>query len=172
MPRRPVRAALVAVIIGLATLSACGGDESPSQAVPELADHLEDVDAALAEGDRESAQDALTDLVEAARDAAASGDLSASEADEILTAAERLESRLAGEPAPEPAPESPSEEPVVPEETQPEETEPEETGSTEVVPEESEEDGNEGEGNDDKPEKEDKEEKDKPDKGKGGKGKG
>ena len=164
------RAAAVALTVGLVTLSACGGEESPSQAVPELADHLDDVDAALAEGDRESAQDALTDLVEAATDAEESGDLSSADTRAILAAAERLESRLAGEPAPEPDEETPSDEPVVPEETQSEEVEPEVTESAEVEPEESdEEDGDEGEGNDDKPEKE---KKDKPDKGKGGKGKG
>lgn len=146
---------LVALVLGslvLLSTAACGEETAPADRVPELATLLDQVDEAVADGDDEAARRGVEELMAATEDARDQGDLDAAEADEILTAADRVLDGLPEEPTEEP---TPAEESPPSEETQPP-----------PPPEE------EGDGEDDKEdkEKEEKEEKDKTkdeDKGKG-----
>lgn len=147
---------LVALVLGslvLLSTAACGEETAPADRVPELATLLDQVDEAVADGDDEAARRGVEELMAATEDARDQGDLDAAEADEILTAADRVLDGLPEEPVEEPTGEpTPAEESPPSEETQPP-----------PPPEE------EGDGEDDKEDK-DKEEKDKTkneDKGKG-----
>jgi hypothetical protein len=120
--------------------SGCGADTSPAESVPELAEHLDAVDAAIVEEKWSSAKAALEDLGRAATEAREAGELSDSEAQAILAAADRLESRLPepqdSEPAAEPTPTpSPDEEATtdspVPEPEEPQEDPSEDEGEGE-----------------------------------------
>jgi hypothetical protein len=136
----------------------CGSDTAPADAVPELADRLEQVDTAVATGDEARIRQRVEALVAATESARDEGSLDDEDAERILAAADAMLARL---PAEEPAPEPPS-----PPTSSP-------TTETPEPPEEDEDDeGDEGDnsgpgGGDSR----DKPEKGKPDKGKGhGKG--
>lgn len=128
-------------------LSGCGADASPAASVPELAEHLDAVDAAVVEEDWTSGQAALHDLARATTEAQDAGEFADADAEAILAAADRLESRLPEAPNPEPTPrptpapdqESTTDSPI------PQPAEPEDDEKTDEI-----EGGNDGEGNGDK----------------------
>jgi hypothetical protein len=98
--RRLAALALTAVLA-----AGCGGDSTPAEAAPELAEQLARVDRAVTTGDEARIRERVESLVaatEAARDA---GRIDDEQADRILTAADALLARL---PAEEPPSESPS----------------------------------------------------------------
>ena len=98
--RRLVALVLIAVLAG-----GCGGDSTPTDAAPELAEQLAQVDRATTTGDEAQIRERVESLAaatEAARDA---GRIDDGQADRILAAADALLARL---PAEEPAPEPPS----------------------------------------------------------------
>jgi hypothetical protein len=142
--RRLVTLALTAVLA-----AGCGGDSTPADAAPELAEQLARVDRAVTTGDEARIRERVESLVaatEAARDA---GRIDDEQADRILTAADALLGRL---PAEEPASEPPSPPPSPP--------------TTPPSPEDEDEDKPEKHGKDKKDEKDEKDE-DKPGKGEG-----
>jgi hypothetical protein len=147
------------VLAVMAVLGAgCG--ETPTEAAPELARQLAQVDRAVTTGDEARIRDRVESLVSATEAARDSGEIDDEQADRILAAADALLARL---PAEKPAPEPPSPPTSPP------------TTETPEPPEEDEGDegDNSGPGGGDSQEKPDKDkpEKDKPDKGKGhGKG--
>jgi hypothetical protein len=147
------------VLAVMAVLGAgCG--ETPTEAAPELARQLAQVDRAVTTGDEARIRDRVESLVSATEAARDSGEIDDEQADRILAAADALLARL---PAEKSAPEPPS-----PPTSSP-------TTETPEPPEEDEGDegDNSGPGGGDSQEKPDKDkpEKDKPDKGKGhGKG--
>lgn len=147
----PVRR-LVALALSAVLLAGCGGESTPADAAPELADQLARVDRAVAEGDEARIRDRVESLVTATEAARDSGRLDDEQADRVLAAADALLRRLpAEEPPPKPSPSPPSSSPT----------------TASPSPDEDEEEGEEP-----KPaphEKPDKPEK--PDQGKGHKGK-
>ena len=89
-----MRRGLLAGLLLAALLSGCGAADRPVEAVPALADRLEQVDAAVVAGDDARTREAVTALVDDTEAALASGDLSREQADAITTAAEALLARL------------------------------------------------------------------------------
>lgn len=88
---RPSKVSLAAILVFLAlTVAACGQERSPAQTVPALADRLEQVDAALADGQTSRARKAIDDLLDEAAQARLDGALTADQADRILRAATEL----------------------------------------------------------------------------------
>lgn len=96
---------LVALSLCAVLLAGCGGESSPADAAPELADRLARVDRAVATGDETRIRERVESLITATEAARDSGRLDPEQADRILTAADALISRL---PAEEPPPSSPS----------------------------------------------------------------
>lgn len=125
-----MRRGLLAGLLLAALLSGCGAADRPAEAVPALADRLEQVDAAVVAGSDARTREAVTALVDDTEAALASGDLSRDQADAITTAAEALLARLEEpsgsqgseeEPTPTPtATEEPEAEPPVEPEPEPE----------------------------------------------------
>jgi hypothetical protein len=141
-----VTARWVAVLAVTAVLTAGCGQDTPTEAAPELARQLARVDRAVTTGDEARIRDrveALVSATDAARDA---GRLDDEQAERILGAADALLARLPDEaPSPKPSP------PASPSPT--------------ITPSPDEEEGDEGEGHEEKPKhKEPKPEKPKPDK--------
>ncbi len=98
--RRWAALALVAVLA-----AGCGGDSTPADAAPELAEQLARVDRAVAAGDEARIRERVESLVTATEAVRDSGRLDDEEADRILTAADALLARLpAEEPSPKPPP--------------------------------------------------------------------
>ncbi|HEU5454546.1 MAG TPA: hypothetical protein VFU85_02550 [Nocardioides sp.] len=96
---------LVALALSAVLLAGCGGESSPADAAPELADQLARVDRAVAAGDEARIRDRVESLVAATEAARDSGRLDDEQADRILTAADALIARLpAEEPRPKPSP--------------------------------------------------------------------
>ena len=143
-------------VLAVIAVLAAGCGETPTEAAPELARQLAQVDRAVTNGDEARIRDRVESLVSATEAARDSGEIDDEQADRILAAADALLARL---PAEEPASEPPS---------------PSTSSPTTETPEPPEEDeGDEGDnsgpgGGDSK----EKPEKDKPDKGKPDKGKG
>ncbi len=108
LPGNPARR-LAALALTAVLAAGCGGDSTPADAAPELAEQLTRVDRAVTTGDEARIRERVESLVaatEAARDA---GRIDDEQADRILTAAEALLGRLpAEEPAPKPSPSPPS----------------------------------------------------------------
>lgn len=103
---------LVAVALAAILLAGCGGESSPADAAPALADQLAGVDRAVAAGDEERIRDRVESLVAATEAARDSGRLDDEQADRILAAADALIARLPTEdPPPKPSPSSPSSSP-------------------------------------------------------------
>jgi hypothetical protein len=85
--RRRVAAAALVLALASALLS-CGNDETvPSQQVPALGKHLEEVDAAVGAGDHAEARAAVRELVAEVARAQVDGELSDEQAQRIVTAA-------------------------------------------------------------------------------------
>ena len=104
LPGNPARR-LAALALTAVLAAGCGGDSTPADAAPELAEQLERVDRAVTTGDEARIRERVESLVaatEAARDA---GRIDDEQADRILTAADALLGRL---PAEEPSPKPPS----------------------------------------------------------------
>jgi hypothetical protein len=86
LPRRVAAAALVLALAP--ALVSCGGDEAvPSEQVPALGKHLDEVDAAVGSGDYAGARAAVKELVAEAARAQVDGELSDEQAQRIVTAA-------------------------------------------------------------------------------------
>lgn len=84
--RRLAGAALALALVP--ALVSCGGDEAvPSEQVPALGKHLEEVDAAIESGDHAAARTAVKELVAEAARAQVDGELSDEQAQRIVTAA-------------------------------------------------------------------------------------
>ena len=106
--RRWAALALCAVLT-----AGCGGDSTPADAAPELAEQLTRVDRAVATGDEALIRERVESLVSATESASDSGELTDDQADRILAAADALLARLpAEEPAPKPPP-PPSSSPTI-----------------------------------------------------------
>lgn len=160
MTKSPRRAGRWMTVLAVMAVLGAGCGETPTEAAPELARQLAQVDRAVTTGDEARIRDRVESLVSATEAARDSGEIDDEQADRILAAADALLARL---PAEKPAPEPPS-----PPTSSP-------TTETPEPPEEDEGDegDNSGPGGGDSQEKPDKDkpEKDKPDKGKGhGKG--
>jgi hypothetical protein len=153
-------------VLAVMAVLAAGCGETPTEAAPELARQLAQVDRAVTTGDEARIRDRVESLVSATEAARDSGEIDDEQADRILAAADALLARL---PAEKPASEPPS---------------PPTSSPTTETPEPPDEDeGDEGEGDEgdnsgpgggdseEKPEKDKPDKPDKPDKGKGhGKG--
>jgi hypothetical protein len=87
--RRQARLAASVTLVAL-VLTACGRDESPAESVPELSHRLEQVDAAIVDGEPDRAREAVDALLDEAAQARVDGDLTADQADRILRAATEL----------------------------------------------------------------------------------
>jgi hypothetical protein len=110
----------VGTTVAVLLLAGCGGgDATPAEDVPELADTLQTVESAITDHDYRRARARLDDLIDTAVDARDAGELDRQSADRLLAAAARLMTALPGEtetppatapssPTPEPAPEGPS----------------------------------------------------------------
>ena len=104
------RRGIVAVVtmLTLVALAGCGGDASPADQVPSLAQRLESVDTAIEVGDFAAARTAVQELVNEAAQARVEGRLDGEDADQILQAAAAVLERLpdqvdsAETPTPEP----------------------------------------------------------------------
>ena len=97
-PLHARRALGVATLLAcLGAFVACGSDEPPAEAVPALAEHLEQVDDAIADERPGRARRAVEELVDEATRARMDGSITAEQADEILRAAGRLLDRLGSE---------------------------------------------------------------------------
>ncbi len=102
---RPSKTPLAAMLVFLAlTVTACGQEASPAETVPALADRLEQVDAALADGQTFRARKAIDDLLDEAAQARLDGALTADQADRILRAATELIRALNDDSSDAPAP--------------------------------------------------------------------
>ena len=89
IPGNPARR-LAALALSAVLLAGCGGESSPADAAPELADQLARVDRAVAAGDEARIRDRVESLVAATEAARDSGRLDDEQADRILTAADAL----------------------------------------------------------------------------------
>ncbi len=126
---------LVALALAAVLLAGCGGESSPADAAPELADQLARVDRAVAAGDEARIRDRVESLVAATEAARDSGRLDDEQADRILTAADALIARLpAEEPPPKPSPSPPSSSPPTTSPTPDEEAEEDEDEEEEPEP--------------------------------------
>lgn len=92
------RTAASALVLALApVMVSCGGDETaPSEQVPALAKHLEQVDAAIESGDHAAARAAVKELVAEAARAQVDGELSDEQAQRIVSAARSVLENLPG----------------------------------------------------------------------------
>ncbi len=136
LPGNPARR-LAALALTAVLAAGCGGNSTPADAAPELAEQLERVDRAVTTGDEARIRERVESLVaatEAARDA---GRIDDEQADRILTAADALLGRL---PAEEPSPKPPSPPTSSPTTTSPS---PDEEGDEEEDEEEGDEHGGE-----------------------------
>ncbi len=145
-PARP----LVALVLAAVLAAGCGGEATPADAAPELAEQLTRVDRAVAAGNDAQIREQVESLAAATEAARESGRLDDEQADRILAAADALLQRL---PADEPTTRSPSPRPSPTTTTTPPSPEGEE-------------------GKPDKHGKEEKEEKDEPGKGRHHQGEG
>ena len=108
-----MRAARVALVLAVALVLVGCAEKAPSESVPELADRLEQVDAAIAADQPAMARAAVDDLVKGATRARMNGEITAEQADEILRAAAELLRRLgSGGDGPTAEPTEPAEEPA------------------------------------------------------------
>jgi hypothetical protein len=89
-----VRAAPLALVLAFALVLVGCAEKAPSESVPELADRLERVDAAISDDQLARARAAVDDLVREATRARMDGEITADQADEILRAAAELLRRL------------------------------------------------------------------------------
>ena len=107
-----VRRLLLPVLLVLALpLGGCGTETAPSAAVPELADRLEAVDAAVVAQEPPRIRRAVKLLIATAEDGEESGELDAGQVESIVAAAETLLAELPAEvdqPAPSPTTSSPT----------------------------------------------------------------
>lgn len=103
---------LVAVLVLLVGLTACGGTTPASESVPALADQLAEVDAAIAEEDYSAAREAVGALVATTAKARVAGDLTSEQADRVLAAATRVLEELPEGNADDDAGDAPGELPV------------------------------------------------------------
>ncbi|WP_322937947.1 FIMAH domain-containing protein [Nocardioides bizhenqiangii] len=87
------RAAVVAAVVLLAP-TGCADDPPPSESVPALEQHLDEVDAAIEAGEPDEARRAVEDLIAEAAQARVEGDLSDEEADRIFDAAQQVLDQL------------------------------------------------------------------------------
>lgn len=111
---RPARR-LVALALTAVLAAGCGGEATPADAAPELAEQLTRVDRAVAAGDGAQIREQVEALVAATEAARDSGRLDDEQADRILAAADALLQRLpAEEPVPKPSPSPPSSTPTSP----------------------------------------------------------
>ena len=85
-----------------ASLAACGSDETAADAVPALAQHLDDVDSAIESGDLTAAAEAVRRLIDEATRAREDGRLDDAVAADVIRAADRLLDELAASTEPEP----------------------------------------------------------------------
>ncbi|WP_203338344.1 hypothetical protein [Nocardioides limicola] len=104
---------LNSLAIGLcaALLVGCGAQARPApvELVPALSGALTLIGADVAAGDHDRARGSISDLIVLVEAAVAAGELTAAEAEPILTAAARLRQQLPeSEPEPEPEPSSPT----------------------------------------------------------------
>lgn len=84
--RRVATGALVLALVPV--LVSCGGDDVvPSEQVPALGKHLDEVDAAVSAGDPAAARAAVKELVAEAARAQVDGELSDDQVQRIVTAA-------------------------------------------------------------------------------------
>lgn len=92
------RSAAAVLVLALApALVSCGGDEAvPSEQVPALGRHLEEVDAAVESADHAAARAAVKELVAEAARAQVDGELSDEQAQRIVTAARSVLENLPG----------------------------------------------------------------------------
>jgi outer membrane biosynthesis protein TonB len=148
----------VSVLALTAVLAAGCGQDTPSEAAPELARQLAQVDRAVTTGDVARIRERVESLVSATEAARDAGRLDDEQADRILSAADALLAQLPEE---------------VPEEAPSPEPSPPASPSPTITPSPEEEEGDEGEGHEEKPKHEErnpKPEKPKPEKqDKGGK---
>lgn len=108
MSRMRLQPAAWALVVA-ATASACGGQQVPADEAPQVADRLDDVDAAVSRHDYPAAHDALQALMRTTTQAAKDGDLTEEQAQQIVASARRVDAQLpAAEPTEPAAPESPS----------------------------------------------------------------
>ena len=101
-----VRRILVPTMVALALLlGGCGTDTAPSSAVPELAERLDAVDAAVVADDPDRIRTTARRLIATAEDAGESGELDATQVESIVAAAEGLLAELPAKiDPPEPSP--------------------------------------------------------------------
>ena len=92
------RLAAAALVLALSpVLVSCGGDEpAPSEQVPALGKHLDEVDAAVGAGDHAAARAAVKELVAEAARAQVDGELSDEQAPRIVAAARSVLENLPG----------------------------------------------------------------------------
>lgn len=107
--RRTTHGAVVLALLLGGLITGCGQDPPPGEAVPALAEGLEQVDAAVVARDYATAADEVESLLAEAAQAEEAGDISSEQADRIRAAAEDLLARMpteppAEEPSPEPTP--------------------------------------------------------------------
>jgi hypothetical protein len=106
-PARRLSALACAAVL----LTGCGGEATPVDAAPELAEQLARVDQAVTTGDEVRIRDRVESLVDATERAREAGRLDDAQADRILAAADALLARVPEEPAPKP-PTSPTPSPT------------------------------------------------------------
>jgi hypothetical protein len=82
---RVVAVALV-LLLGPTALTACGGGQAPAESAPQLQEALDDVDAAVEEGDDAGLRRALDELATQAARARVGGEITDEQADRILDA--------------------------------------------------------------------------------------
>ena len=112
---KPARRLVALVLTAVLLASGCGGEATPADAAPELAEQLALVDRAVAAGDEAQIRERVESLIAATEAARESGRLDDEQADRILAAADALLQRLpAEEPAPKPSPSPPSSTPTTP----------------------------------------------------------
>ena len=144
MTNRPRHATRWVSILALTAVLAAGcGQDTPSEAAPELARQLAQVDRAVTTGDEARIRERVESLVSATEAARDTGRLDEEQADRILSAADALLARLPdGAPPPTPSP------PASPSPT--------------ITPSPDEEEGDDGEGHEEKPKHEEPKPKPKP----------
>lgn len=85
--RRAVAAGALALALAPALVSCGGDDAAPSEQVPALGEHLDDVDAAVGAGDHAAARAAVKELVAEAARAQVDGELTDEQVQRIVAAA-------------------------------------------------------------------------------------
>ena len=87
---------LISCLLLASWLTACGGGQTPAEAVPALQSGLDAVDAAIASGDDAAARRSLETLADQTVQARAAGTISDDQGDRILRAISDLEGQLPG----------------------------------------------------------------------------